>query len=73
MSADIHPIIEIAMAACKPEVVVGLTKERNEIANQFQRLPHIFGQAQITGTAKDIVRCWPTTGVAMAEIVKTQE
>ena len=51
---------EIAMAACKPEVVI--TQERNEIAAKSQRLPNIFDYDRLTGTGPDIVRCRPTNG-----------
>ena len=69
----------IAMAACKPEVII--TQERNEIEAKSQRLPNIFDHGRLTGNGPDIVQCRPTSGrqpeIAMAackpEVVITQE
>ena len=45
---------EIAMAACKPEVVI--TQERSEISARFQRILYIIDHAKHAGATSDIVR-----------------
>src|SRR5208282_5646812 len=70
---------EIAMAACKPEVVI--TREQYVISARYQRILDIFGQVQHGGAISNIARCCPTSGrqpeIAMAayktEVVITEE
>ena len=56
---------------------ISVSRERNELAAKYQRLPHIFDYGRLTGTGHDIVRCRPTTGnrngAYKPEVVLTQE
>ena len=58
-TVDVGRQPEIAMAACKPEVVV--TQERHEISARFQRILDIFDHTLHAVAIANIVRCRPTS------------